>query len=132
VACGNNHTLVVTKDGQLYACGSNDFGQLGHDNCRTKLRMYIYKMCTLISTSYLYAYYTCKFLDFIGQIPGVESFKMTNVACGEAHSMALNEWGQLYTWGSGSCGQLGEFKNFKCFQTYQELKWINYVNFILM
>jgi len=46
VACGNNHTLVVTDDGQLYACGSNDFGQLGHDGCRTKLRMCIYKMCT--------------------------------------------------------------------------------------
>lgn len=51
VACGNNHTLVVTEDGQLYACGSNDFGQLGHDGCRTKLRMYI-----LILTNYLYAY----------------------------------------------------------------------------
>lgn len=48
MACGNNHTLAVTEDGQLYACGSNDFGQLGHDGCRTKLRMYIYEMCTLI------------------------------------------------------------------------------------
>lgn len=79
VACGNNHTLVVTEDGQLYACGSNDFGQLGHDGCRTKLQ----------------------------KIPGVESLVMTSAACGEAHSMALNEWGQLYTWGSDSCGQLG-------------------------
>lgn len=35
---------------------------------------------------------------------------MKSVACGEAHSMALNEWGQLYTWGSDSFGQLGEFK----------------------
>lgn len=47
MACGNNHTLAVTEDGQLYACGSNDFGQLGHDGCRTKLRMYIYDNMTL-------------------------------------------------------------------------------------
>jgi alpha-tubulin suppressor-like RCC1 family protein len=38
VACGNNHTLAVAEDGKLYACGSNDFGQLGHSGPRTKLR----------------------------------------------------------------------------------------------
>ena len=46
MAFGNNHTLAVTEDGQLYSCGSNDFGQLGHAGCRTKLRTYIYKMYT--------------------------------------------------------------------------------------
>lgn len=35
---------------------------------------------------------------------------MTSVACGEAHSMALNEWGQLYTWGSDACRQLGKIQ----------------------
>lgn len=42
MACGKNHTLAITEDGKLYACGSNDFGQLGHDGPRTKLRMYFY------------------------------------------------------------------------------------------
>lgn len=41
MACGKNHTLAVTEDGKLYACGSNDFGQLGHEGPRTKLRNYI-------------------------------------------------------------------------------------------
>ncbi|XP_025423302.1 probable E3 ubiquitin-protein ligase HERC4 isoform X2 [Sipha flava] len=79
VACGNNHTLAVAEDGKLYACGSNDFGQLGHSGPRTKLQ----------------------------QITSVSSLVMTSVACGEAHSMALNQCGQLYTWGSGACCQLG-------------------------
>lgn len=39
MACGKNHTLAVTEDGKLYTCGSNDFGQLGHEGPRTKLRM---------------------------------------------------------------------------------------------
>lgn len=38
MACGKNHTLAVTEDGKLYTCGSNDFGQLGHEGPRTKLR----------------------------------------------------------------------------------------------
>lgn len=29
------------------------------------------------------------------------------MACGAAHSMAITEWGQLFTWGSNVCGQLG-------------------------
>lgn len=45
---------------------------------------------------------------FIDLIPTNNTLIMTNVACGEAHSMALNEWGQLYTWGSNICGQLGK------------------------
>lgn len=69
-------------------------------------------MCTLIPTSYLCGYYICKLLDFTEKIPGIESLVMTSVACGEAHSMALNEWGQLYTWGSDSSGQLGKLKMF--------------------
>lgn len=44
----------------------------------------------------------------IEQITSVDPIVMISVACGEAHSMALNEWGQLYTWGSDFCGQLGE------------------------
>lgn len=29
VACSYFHTAVVTAEGELYACGRNDFGQLG-------------------------------------------------------------------------------------------------------
>lgn len=32
---------------------------------------------------------------------------MTQVSCGTAHSMAINEWGSIFTWGSNSMGQLG-------------------------
>lgn len=32
---------------------------------------------------------------------------MTQVACGESHSLALNQWGHVFSWGSDSHGQLG-------------------------
>lgn len=37
VACGESHTIVVTRDGQVYSCGNNDSGQLGHNQSRKKL-----------------------------------------------------------------------------------------------
>lgn len=32
---------------------------------------------------------------------------ITRVACGKSHSLAVNEWGQLFAWGSNSMKQLG-------------------------
>jgi alpha-tubulin suppressor-like RCC1 family protein len=29
IACGNNHSHLLTNDGSLYSIGSNDYGQLG-------------------------------------------------------------------------------------------------------
>lgn len=36
VACGINHTVMITKSGEVYSCGNNDYGQLGHSKNRTK------------------------------------------------------------------------------------------------
>lgn len=40
VACGDNYTIVVTKEGQVYSCGNNDCGQLGQEKGRKRLREY--------------------------------------------------------------------------------------------
>lgn len=40
VACGENYTVAVTKEGQVYSCGNNDYGQLGHEKARKRLREY--------------------------------------------------------------------------------------------
>lgn len=82
VDAGEFHTLYLTNNGHLYSCGSNEVGQLGRQ---------------IVSTD--------------GNSPGlVETFKdciITSVACGNQHSVALDEWGQSFSWGSDSMGQLG-------------------------
>ncbi|XP_047510214.1 probable E3 ubiquitin-protein ligase HERC4 isoform X5 [Pieris napi] len=83
VAAGEFHSLYLTNIGHLYSCGNNDVGQLGR---HTK--------------------------DDDGKYPGslVETFKGCNlsaIACGLQHSMAIDEWGQPFSWGSDSMGQLG-------------------------
>ena len=41
VACGSYHTVIVTHDGKVYSCGSNDHGQLGHSKPCKKPGEYI-------------------------------------------------------------------------------------------
>jgi alpha-tubulin suppressor-like RCC1 family protein len=41
VACGSYHTVIVTCDGEVYTCGSNDHGQLGHEKPRKKPGKYL-------------------------------------------------------------------------------------------
>lgn len=36
ISCGEKHTLVVTRDGELYTCGSNEYGELGHSKPRSR------------------------------------------------------------------------------------------------
>lgn len=78
-ACGQTHTLLVTKDGKLYSCGNNDYGQLGQDMSRKRPQI----------------------------ISSLDNYCITQIRCGGNHSLALNEWGQIFSWGSDNYGQLG-------------------------
>ncbi|XP_031334829.1 probable E3 ubiquitin-protein ligase HERC4 isoform X2 [Photinus pyralis] len=78
-ACGDSHSLLLTKEGKVYSCGNNDYGQLGHEQPRKRPH----------------------------QVLALDAYRISHVACGQSHSMALNEWGQIFTWGSDIHGQLG-------------------------
>jgi len=44
VACGHRHTLFLTASGKVYACGSNDHSQLGHELPTKRPRMSPFRM----------------------------------------------------------------------------------------
>lgn len=90
IAAGEDHSLAVTSTGQLFAFGSNRFGQLGNlTGSGTELAN-----ATPLRVS----------------LPGA-SGPVVQVAAGFAHSLALTSTGQLYAFGSNEFGQLGSASN---------------------
>ncbi|WP_167569103.1 RCC1 domain-containing protein [Brevibacillus migulae] len=79
VSAGYNHTLAVDEKGNIWAWGSNEYGQLGNggtadSNVPTK----------------------------------IENFsKVVAVAGGATHSLALREDGTVWSWGANQFGELG-------------------------
>ena len=87
VACGFDHTHLVSKDGYLYSMGSNEHGKLG------------------LGISY-------KELIQSASPRLVESIKgVRSVAAGLHHSMAVgrdpNNKSKVYGWGQAEYGQIG-------------------------
>lgn len=81
MACGSNHALLLTRDGEVYAWGRNTEGQLGLGNRKDQ------KCPQLVSH--------------------LGATKMSQVACGRDFSMALDTQGKLWAWGQNDGGQLG-------------------------
>lgn len=81
VSGGGSHSLALAPDGQVYAWGRGDFGQLGDGagtTTGTPVRV---------------------------NPPGGEP--ATAIAAGGTHSLALTPEGQVYAWGNNGDGQLG-------------------------
>eukprot|EP00249_Psilotum_nudum_P011414 c23158_g1_i2 orf=819-2285(+) len=136
VATGLCYTVVLTKDGQVYTCGVNSHGQLGHgDTLEKTVPCKVEKLSsvgpvvqvsagashTLAVTQEgaVYSFgYGANFCLGHGELASevqpriVEIFKQQNtfvvrVAAGDEHSVALDSNGHVFTWGKGYCGALG-------------------------
>ncbi|XP_076022090.1 X-linked retinitis pigmentosa GTPase regulator-like isoform X2 [Genypterus blacodes] len=80
VACGRNHTLIYTAQGNVYSTGGNSEGQLGLGDCEER-------------TAFQLVDFSC------GPV------KM--LAAGSNTSAALTESGKLFMWGDNTEGQVG-------------------------
>ncbi|KAI3472760.1 hypothetical protein Pfo_031077 [Paulownia fortunei] len=81
IACGGAHTLFLTENGDVYATGLNDFGQLGISESQN---------------------YTTEPLR-VSSIPK----RIIKISAGYHHSAAITVDGELYIWGKNANGQLG-------------------------
>lgn len=134
VACGLNHTLVVSADGMMvWAFGDGDYGKLGLGNSTAKSSpQKVDVLCGIgikkvaCGTQFSVALtkdgkvYTFGQDRLIGlpegrarnhnrpqQVPALSGVQVQDVAVGAEHTLVLSSTGDVYTWGSNSEGQLG-------------------------
>jgi alpha-tubulin suppressor-like RCC1 family protein len=81
VACGQQHSIAVSKSGAAYAWGLNVFGQLGLGHMNDQL-----------SPAHILA---------------LKEHVVVSVACGAEHTVAITETGKVFSWGSSEYGQQG-------------------------
>lgn len=82
IKCGDNHTLVLTSNQDVYSCGGNDFGQLGR--------------------------YMSTFGKFSASLEKINTLsEITRIECGIYHSLCIDKSKNLYVFGSNIYGQLG-------------------------
>ena len=79
IAAGLEHSLALTESGEVYAWGRNEYGELGLGDTEKRLTP--------------------------TKVPGLG--RVTAIAAGEHHSLALTEAGEVYAWGRNEYGQLG-------------------------
>ncbi|CAK6980322.1 probable E3 ubiquitin-protein ligase HERC1 isoform X7 [Scomber scombrus] len=134
VACGLNHTLVVSADGMMvWAFGDGDYGKLGLGNSTAKSSpQKVDVLCGInikkvaCGTQFSVALtkdgkvFTFGQDRLIGlpegrarnhnrpqQVPALSGTHIQDVAVGAEHTLVLSSTGDVYTWGSNSEGQLG-------------------------
>lgn len=83
LAAGLWHTVCISADGDVYAFGGNQFGQLGTgtDQAETLPRL----------------------LD----APSLENMHAKTISCGARHSAIVTDDGKVFCWGWNKYGQLG-------------------------
>ncbi|KAI3356348.1 hypothetical protein L3Q82_017572 [Scortum barcoo] len=82
VACGRDHTLVCTWQGNVYSAGSNQEGQLGLGHCNNTTSFHLLR-------------------------PFCDHAPIKMLSAGGNTSAALTEDGRLFMWGDNSMGQVG-------------------------
>ncbi|XP_072190174.1 probable E3 ubiquitin-protein ligase HERC4 [Excalfactoria chinensis] len=82
IACGDHHSMALTRGGNLFTWGRNTHGQLGvgsQDPFISKPRL----------------------------VKGLKGIPLAQIAAGGAHSVVVSLSGAVYSWGKNDCGQLG-------------------------
>ncbi|OQS06735.1 regulator of chromosome condensation (RCC1) [Thraustotheca clavata] len=103
VAAGENHSLALTSDGQLFSWGSNSYGQLGFPLKQTSAASRLIPK----------------------RIDALKGMTFVDIAASSVHSAAIATSGHVYTWGSNKKGQLGRKEGFGSDQGYPTPKRVD-------
>ena len=72
IVCGGRHTAALTKKGEVFTWGDNDYGQLGHgDNDERAVPT---------------------------KVASLDGLFIIQISCGYIHTAALTDKGEIFTW----------------------------------
>jgi hypothetical protein len=109
IALGNAHTVCLNNKGRLYSFGWNNFGQCGVPLNSTILAKYELESEYLVEMTE-YNELKPKVLNKVDGIkqPQIEEIiTARNIACGEDHTLILDDKGSIWAFGLNLSGQLG-------------------------
>jgi alpha-tubulin suppressor-like RCC1 family protein len=128
IAVGATHVLALCRDGDVYAWGSNQYGQLGHQRNRYDSQPTLLEMPEKITALAAGTHFSLALADSGGvyawgwngfgqlgvndtqprstptKVPGLHGVQA--IAAGEMHALAIGQRA-LYGWGSNEAGQIG-------------------------
>eukprot|EP00164_Ancoracysta_twista_P004708 GFYU01006365.1.p1 GENE.GFYU01006365.1~~GFYU01006365.1.p1 ORF type:complete len:944 (-),score=268.53 GFYU01006365.1:64-2895(-) len=81
VSCGSCHTIALTDKCKVFTWGSGMNGLLGHGSDSDQLKP--------------------------KHLTELDNKNVKDICAGAAHSLALTQTGDVYSWGKGDCGQVG-------------------------
>ncbi|XP_026171578.1 probable E3 ubiquitin-protein ligase HERC6 isoform X2 [Mastacembelus armatus] len=99
ISCGEAHSAVLTKDGNVFTFGEGSHGQLGHNSTANEV---------------------------IPRLVNGLDGPVSQIACGRCHTLVLGCSGQLWAFGDGVKGQIGTVRpEGSLLPTLIQLPWIN-------
>ncbi|XP_039986682.1 probable E3 ubiquitin-protein ligase HERC6 [Xiphias gladius] len=136
VACGDGHSLALTKGGDVFSWGLNSHGQLGlgKEVSQQDTPVLVCALSGVAVTQIAAGATHTLFLTLSGlvyccganksgqlglnrvdergrfnicMVPALRTLGVSFISCGEAHSAVLTKSGKVFTFGDGSHGQLG-------------------------
>jgi alpha-tubulin suppressor-like RCC1 family protein len=75
LALGSYHAAAVSDEGLVFTWGRGNSGQLGRGNVMNE--------------------------DVVRQVTSLNGVTITEISCGDSHTCALSQDGDVYTWGAG-------------------------------
>lgn len=104
VAAGANHAIAIKSDGSLWAWGRNNRGQLGDGTFNDrKIPVAVKVNDRPVASGYFFWPNGSK-----NPVVVKDLWKVTDIAAGMYHSIALRADSTVWTWGRNSYGQLGD------------------------
>ena len=144
VRCGDNFSLCVSEEGNVYSFGSNNIGQLGLNG--TENRNFPHKIESLDNIEFVEcgnSFTICKTLNnevyswgynHYGQLSCSKSYIFTpckyhewpedivDIKCGYSHILVLTSTQEVYSSGNNDNGQLGRATIYKYSNTLQKVE----------